>query len=131
MLTVGHSWYSPSGAFRLTVQTDENVVLQVVSDRSLPGGWQSGGPLQPSSANWTPVWASNTRNLGPDKICMQFDGNLVTYSGTALAPFHSDTSGNESAFLRVQDDGNMVIYNSNGAAIWSSHTAVPELAPPQ
>lgn len=99
-LFVNNNMYSPSGNYRLTFQTDGNLVL-----------YSSSGAAR---------WATNVRNCLPTpnasyEAFFQADGNLVVYyirqnDGTQLIPvWDSHTYGHPNATLSVQDDGNLVI----------------------
>jgi hypothetical protein len=125
ILKKGISLYSPSGAFRFTLQADGNPVIEVVNDAVLPRAWQSGQPLELDTIPWTVIWNNNTNDQGISEVDMQWDGNLVAYNGTGPdrnGTLPSNTNGNQGAFLRMQDDGNLVIYSSDGAALWASDT---------
>lgn len=131
-LQLGNSWYSPSGAYRLTLQaSDGNLVWQTVDDSTLPP-WQQGQPLDPSNLNWVPLWSPFIQNRNVSSVWMQFDGNLAAYVGFPPdGPGQpgigiTNTSGNQSSFLRLQDDGNLVVYTSNGQAIFATNTSVLE-----
>ena len=73
-----------------------------------------------------PIWSSGTAGYRVYRTVMQFDGNLVIYSGapdTTLgknAIWASNTNGNEGARLILQDDGNLVIQNKQNKIIWQS-----------
>lgn len=122
MLGIGHSLYSPGGGFRLALQTDGNVVLQCITDATLPRKWAAGQPLAQNDLHWNqPIWATGTNEQGVFELDMQADGNLVAYSG-AGPRFASQTDGHPGAFLRMQDDGNLVILTSSGQPIWSTKT---------
>ena len=123
ILQKGNSLYSPSGAFRFTLQSDGNAVLQNVIDATLSRNWLAGTiPLNPAvDIQWNAIWATGTNDKGVLQLDMQDDGNLVVYNGSG-APWASGTDGNPGAFLRMQDDGNLVIYSTGGVAIWSSGT---------
>jgi hypothetical protein len=124
-LLPGDSWYSPGGAFRLTLQAwDTNLVWQVVDDSHLPP-WTQGQALNPAAMNWLPVWSPHIEGKSVTEVDMQVDGNLVAYAGSA-AVWSTSTNGNEHAFLRLQDDGNVVIYNTSGAAVFQSNTSATE-----
>jgi hypothetical protein len=126
-LGLGNSWYSPTGAFRLTLQaSDGNVVLQALDDSTLPyGWWQQGQQLSPAALTWVPIWATGTNNKSVTEADMQVDGNFVVYSGPT-AVFATNTNGCQNAFLRIQDDGNAVIYfnwpNIGVLPVWASGT---------
>ena len=86
-LRPGSSWYSPSNAYRLTLQaSDGNLVLQVINDSEgfisqTTGGW-FGPPLNPNGANWVPVWSPFIQGKGVTEVDFQEDGNLVAYAGS-------------------------------------------------
>jgi hypothetical protein len=147
-LGFGQSLYSPSRAFRLTMQEgDGNIVLQYVETATLPyqsatKNWSntslpdltSGGLGYP---NWVTFWATYTQDKSANYLAMQYDGNLVVCheDGTRLGQFNSGgfpygdntgTEGNISAFLRLQDDGNLVLTAQSGQVIWTSNTSAAE-----
>jgi hypothetical protein len=110
LLETGNSLWSPSNAFRLMFQPDENVVVQVLTNPP-PRTWLEGIPFEPPVYTaWTPLWATGTNGTSVNQVAMQSDGNLVAYAGT-VAKWDSGTNGNSGAFLRMQDDGNLVIYS--------------------
>ncbi len=142
-LLPGDAFVSPDGRFRLTFQTDGNLVLY-------QGGsvlWQSNtaispvttvqilcpfpsspnvGPCQPGQRFFTQTVVNQTR---ANRTIWQADGNLVVYHArggdftltSANSPWDSRTQGRPGATLAVQDDGNVVIYDRN-RAIWSTRT---------
>ncbi len=95
---------SPNGQYRLSMQSDGNLVLYDLWNLTSEG-W------------WTALWYSNTYNNPGARLAMQADGNLVVYSSANSPLWNSETWGNPGAQLHVQDDGNLVIY-SNGIAKW-------------
>jgi hypothetical protein len=52
---------------------------------------------------------------------MQYDGNLVTYSGN-VPVWSSGTPGAYGNYATFQNDGNFVVYNSSNVALWWSGT---------
>lgn len=122
----GSCLYAPSGAFRVVMQLDGNVVLQNVIDATLNPNWTSGAQLDPQTNDiqWNPIWWTGTDGTGTTAFFMQADGNLVAYLTVNKEDptFSSGTNGNPGAFLRMQDDGNLVIYNTSGVALWSTGT---------
>lgn len=110
---------SATGAFRLTMQSDGNLVLRALDDTNYP-----------FQVNYTEVvWSSGTGNqFGNSAHCdMQAtDGNLVVYNAFNTPVWASNTQGNKGAFLRPQDDGNLVVYASDGRVLWASHTEARE-----
>jgi hypothetical protein len=85
----GESIWAPSGEFKLSCQSDGNLVLY--RDR-------------------TPLWSTGTAGMEVRECVMQADGNLVLYGHGRQPVWASNTQGNPGAFLAVQDDGNIVIY---------------------
>lgn len=103
IIYAGQAITSTNGYYKLTYQTDGNLVLY------------KGGNA--------PLWASGTSGKGVGRTVMQSDGNLVIYNASNQALWASGTSGNPGSKLVVQDDGNAVIYRSNGSAAWATNTA--------
>ena len=102
-LNAGQSVQSNDGRFRLSMQSDGNLVLYHQGVRVL--------------------WASNTVGVRNPRLVMQPDGNLVVYDDTNRARWSSNTVGKAGARLVVQDDGNTVMYKGS-VAIWSTRTNV-------
>ena len=99
-LTQARDWYSPNRTTRLAWQRDGNLVVYV---------------------DGRAKWASWTDNRGYRLQNQAEDGNLVVYNGGFQPIFESNTDGNPTAELVVQDDGNVVIYR-NRNAIWNTNT---------
>jgi hypothetical protein len=96
---------SPSGHFRLIMQTDGNLVLYRVFD-------------------YKAIWSTNTANIGAHKALMQYDGNFVVYTENDVAKWSSQTNDRPANYLMVQDDGNLVIYSKGSNSVqWASNTA--------
>ena len=93
----GDSLVSPSGSFRLVMQTDGNLVDY--------------GPQGP-------IWATYTSGAGA-RLVNQEDGNVVVYGPNFT--WASGTDGQGPATLAMQDDGNVVAYGGQGAQ-WSTYT---------
>lgn len=104
-LTVGSSIYSPNQQYRLTLQTDGNLVLYKRVDATTE----------------QPLWASDQNTTIKAKtLFFQTDGNLVLYLGNSLNTGVAWASGlNASQSLgfysprlayALQDDGNFVFY---------------------
>ena len=100
-LTPGRSISSCDGRFRLTLQTDGNLVLYQQS---------------------TALWSTGTAGIAARNALMQMDGNFVLYDTSNNAPWHTNTWNHPGAYLALQNDGNLVIYEG-GAALWSSGTS--------
>jgi len=99
-LLPGASFRSAGGRFRLTYQTDGNLVLYDDRDR-------------------VPLWATRTGGTSPGQAILQTDGNFVVYDRGGAAVWSSGTPDNPNAYLMVQDDGNVVIYSANDQPLWS------------
>ena len=69
MLTPGQSIFSPNGLYRLTLQTDGNLVLY---QENLPGE--------------TGLWSTRTNGQTAGSVFFQTDGHLVVYSGPTSFP---------------------------------------------
>jgi len=103
---------SPNGQFAFLFQDDGNLVLY--EDRGLTRLF--GDPLSTRA-----MWASGTFGK-PSNVCMmQYDGNLVLYSGL-LPIWNSGTFEYPGSRLVVQDDGNVVIYKRDNTPVWATGT---------
>ncbi|MCK9193679.1 MAG: hypothetical protein M0P19_07380, partial [Nevskia sp.] len=102
-LLPGQSIYSAGGAYRLTYQTDGNLVLY-------------------SSTNQA-IWNSGTNGTTPGSAVYQADGNLVVYNQQGQAVWATSTYPYGAGQLQVREDGNIVITGSNGNAAWTSNAA--------
>ena len=102
-LNSGQSWVSPDGRFKLTAQSDFNVVLYQGS---------------------TPLWSTGTAGTGTlGRLKFQGDGNLVLYDSAGTAHWASNTSGHTGAILGIRNDGNVVILSgAGGTVLWSTNT---------
>jgi hypothetical protein len=118
MLRRGQSLSSANGKYKVSIESDGNVVLRKDGN--------------------TALWATATDGKDVDAFKVQNDGNLVAYMTGARATWASGTGGKSgsSTVLLMQDDGNLVLYKSlesikpgNVAlykgqdAIWSSNTS--------
>jgi hypothetical protein len=57
------------------------------------------------------------------RLRMQWDGNLVMYSGDGLSAMWSlGTYGQPGNYLTMQTDGNLVLYSTAAKAVWSSRS---------
>jgi hypothetical protein len=93
---------SQDGRFRLTMQTDGNLVLYRQSDGR-------------------PLWSSNTAQTDVSRAIMQGDGNFVLYHVNNQPAWASGTNGAPGSFIVMQNDGNLVVYRPN-FPIWASNT---------
>lgn len=98
----GQSVTSSNGRYKLTYQTDGNLVIYNAANQ--------------------PVWSSGTLGRGVGRTLMQDDGNLVVYNDANQSLWASGTSGNTGGYLAVQDDGNVVVYRANRTPVWASNT---------
>jgi hypothetical protein len=101
---------SSDGNFKLTYQTDGNLVVYHLIDPSHPE----------LSSSWQYTWNTGTWNHPAGHLQMQVDGNLVIYDafGTAVWATTAFTFGHYGAYLKMQTDGNLVVYDLSGAALW-------------
>jgi hypothetical protein len=99
-LHAGGNLYSPSEQYKLSMQTDGNLVVYKGS---------------------TAVESLSTEGTGTGNyLAMQSDGNLVLYTDANAALWSSGTQGTGSGnYLLMQDDGNLVVYTSSGTAVWA------------
>ena len=102
-LLPGGALFSNGGQYRLTYQTDGNLVLYDDLAR-------------------TALWQTFTRGTSPGQAYLQGDGNFVVYDGVGIAHWNSGTGGHPNAYIVVQTDGNVVIRDSNNQPIWSRLT---------
>jgi hypothetical protein len=111
----GDNLFSATRAFKLTLQSDGNLVLYVIDDGALPVDISQGKYL-------VPLWWTRTQGTDASHCEMQDDGNLVLYDDSGRVFFSSGTQGHGGSFLRLQDDGNLVVYSFDGHALWSTQT---------
>lgn len=99
----GHYVSSPDRRFRLTLQSDGNLVL-----------------YGPGAA----LWSTGTYGNPGSVLAMQFDGNLVLYAPDGRALWTSGTFGRGVGVRLIpQNDGNLVVYRS-GTPVWATRTSV-------
>jgi len=125
-LRPGSSWYSPGGAFRLTLQaTDGNLVLEVIDDFSISLDLLGHGPpLNPNTLHWVGVWSPHIQGKGVTEVDFQVDGNLVAYAGSH-AVWNTGTFDSRP-ILFMQDDGNLVIYKFGHIPMFATNTSANE-----
>jgi hypothetical protein len=100
-LHADESLVSPDGRFRLSFQSDGNLVL-----------YRSDG---------VSIWASNTSGITPGQALMQTDGNFVVYDADGVPWWASGTSGNSGAELVLRNDGDLLV-QLGSAVLWESGT---------
>ena len=95
---------SANGQYRLTLQTDGNLVLYKNGTQAL--------------------WSSRTSGKPQITRCaMQTDGNLVLYDANGQFYWASRTNGNITGkSLAMQDDGNLVMYDYYSNPVWATGT---------
>jgi murein DD-endopeptidase MepM/ murein hydrolase activator NlpD len=106
VLRVDDSLTSPSGQFKLLMQSDGNLVLYSFGDRSM--------------------WASFTSQPG-SRLAVQSDGHLVIYNSANQSLWQSGTYGNNGARLFLQDDGNLVLRSLSGTLLWASYSSLSQI----
>jgi len=98
-LLPGQQLVSPNHEYRLTLQTDGNLVL-----------------YGPSGVPWS------TQSMGPRRVlAMQADGNLVLY-GEGRPLWSSRTFKSPGTRLELRNDGNMVVVAPGFWPTWMSHS---------
>ncbi len=91
--------FSPDGRYRLTMQTDGNLVVY--------------------DANGRAQWASGTY-LPNSYLRVHPDGNVVVYDPEDNFPQWTAAVNSPGAQLAMQNDGNLVLYSSAQVALWDS-----------
>ena len=109
-LNPGQEIWSPDRRYRLTFQTDGNLVIY--------------------RGDGVPVWWTGTVGISPSAARMQVDGNFVVYDSAGRAPWHTYTFGNPGAYLSMQNNGAFVIYAASGARLWGSPVPANEVNTP-
>lgn len=97
-LLAGQSKTSPDGRYRLTMQTDGNLVLYNAANQ--------------------PLWHSHTDGSGATHAVLQYDGNFVVYAPGFQAKWHTNTWTTRADRFVVQNDSNLVLYGSDGYPHW-------------
>jgi len=151
ILAAGQYLQSADGHFRVTMQSNGNLVETVTGGRALwstgtskyPGAralMQVNGNLVIYDPSSTAVWSSNSPTAGCPRLVLQNDGNLVIYGNTAaswsdagrvnklirgevLRPGWSLYSISPEAYRLVMlTDGNLALFDGSGKELWSSKT---------
>jgi len=98
-LLAGESKISPNRQYRLTVQTDGNLVLY--------------------NADGVAQWYTNTYGTGSGNyLTLQPDGNLVLYNANGTPLWNTQSYGSTANILIVQNDGNVVLYGPGNKVFW-------------
>ena len=147
-LTPGNSIASPNGQYRLTMQSDGNVVEYdgasvVWASGTNPAGaialMQNDGNFVINNSTGNPLWASDTSGNPGAYVVLGNAGQFGVRSasgGTLWAPGRLSTGGRllsgQSLYspagrfrLTMQGDGNLVEYSKAGTPVWASGTGVP------
>ena len=101
----GQSIETANLSYKLTLQTDGNLVLYNQSDVA--------------------IWASGTAGDSVEYLDMQTDGNLVIYGTNGQALWNSQTSGKGSASLDIGENGSVYLQYSWGSLMWNSDVMYP------
>jgi len=109
-LMPGQQISSPDGRYRLTFQTDGNLVI-----------YRNDGH---------PVWWTGTVGISPNAAKMQTDGNFVVYDTANYPHWHTHTWANPGAYLSMQNNGAIVLYTAGGARLWGSPVPPNEVNTP-
>jgi WD40 repeat protein len=96
-LTIGNSIFSPDGKYKMTLESNGNMVIY---------------------NNNTQVWQSNTAGQGVTKCSFQADGNLVLYTATNVAKWAAGLNNTSAATLMLLNDGNLGIFTSGSVKLW-------------
>jgi murein DD-endopeptidase MepM/ murein hydrolase activator NlpD len=101
----GRGWTVCNGKYRLSFQSDGNLVLY--------------------NSSKEPIWATGTDGSNADVLAVQSDGNVVLYGqGRALWATNTDRAGSVFA---IQSDGNIVVYNRNRQPVFYTSTDMGQL----
>lgn len=110
-LNLGESIYSLNQSFRLTLQSDGNLVL-----RNLRA---PGAPI---------YWHTASHNKGVAYAEMQGDGNFVLYRQDRFPVWHSASAASGARHATVVDDGSFVLHAADNSLVKILRSA--ESAPP-
>ncbi|MEU7524339.1 S8 family serine peptidase [Saccharothrix sp. NPDC042600] len=97
-LLPGQQKTSANGAYRLTLQTDGNLVLYNAQNQAL--------------------WHTVTWGTDVTRAILQTDGNFVLYSTAGVARWHTHTWGTAGDRFIVQSDSNVVLYGHGNPYFW-------------
>lgn len=99
-LNIGDYLQSSDGSYRLSLQTDGNLVLRRMSDKKA-------------------LWASGTNGKSATSFVFQSDGNLLLKTSTGSAVWKSKTNGSGATKLYLHSAGQLVLYRDS-TAVWSA-----------
>jgi RHS repeat-associated protein len=104
----GQTMWSPTRQYRVTMQTDGNLVI-----------YTAGG---------SPVWGSGTNPHSGLMLTLQNSGELGIHDNYGTVKWTSYTSPSSEDTLTLQDDGDLVLKEGTGTLLWSSSGApLPDL----
>ncbi len=107
LIRPGQSLLSPNGKYAFFFMTDGEFYLMDLPKRAI-------------------VWRTyiNGKDLWPQKLIMQSDGNLCAYDINGKCFWSVGKAwGNHDCFLAVEDSGEIAIYNKDKKKFWSSKDA--------
>lgn len=113
VLKEGEYLVSENKAYYAIIQADGNFVLYVSNH------------FCPENALWHLKISNKPPFVGPYRLTMQSDGNLVVYDVHNRAVWNTATTGTgkEPHRLIMQNDGNLVLYDGKDKPLWYSNTA--------
>lgn len=100
-LSTDESLTSPNGAYRLTMQSNGNLVLR-----------KSSGEV---------VWTSGTEGKGASFAVPQSDGNFVIYRNSGGAIWESGTKDSAGRRLTLDNDGVARLRSPQGTVVWATN----------
>lgn len=103
-LTNGESIYSPNGSYRLTMQSDGNLVLYTSTNNPI---WRSGSVSGSGNYIFRCQSDGNMVIYKNQTLPASYNGTVVWQSSTRPNPYNGSP---QNAFLYLQDDGNLVMY---------------------
>ena len=131
-LSTGGSLASPSGRYRLTLQSDGNLVLYDTAGipaqpRFMPAGWAADVGIAAGDVPFA-LWDARIDVPGSTLI-MRPDGDLVVQAGgdSEEPVWHTRTADRPGAYLSVRNDGAVTIGYADGRVLWSAGTTTPEV----
>ena len=101
----GCSFESDNGEFKLTMQSDGNLVLYKTDGAEA-------------------LWASGTGGNEGAVAVLQSDHHFVVYNADNEAVWSTNVfgKGEDPCYVCMQDDGNFVQYDATGAPMWDTST---------
>ena len=134
-LAAGASIKSPSGRYRLILQSDGNAVLyddfgfSTLLKSSGLADWAADIGIANSPLP-AALWDSRTVGSSASSLVMDPDGSLVLLAGvdsSATPVWHTRTAGWPGAFMSVRDDGTVAVNRADGRVLWIVGTSTPDV----